>query len=432
MSLWRRTSALVLWYAAEFLISLILFCNVANVRLVFRAVDVITNEALYKSFDIISLQLIVECLLILILFFYLCRNTVLFYGVLLNVKRIKASDELLTSGGNSFGFEGEQGVGKTRSMVYSSMLLAESRAYDLCFKYYMDLPIKDKLKESDRLIELRRFRAREESFYHNFLETVDKIPTLHANVDVAYEELHPHELNVKHFEMKQRLYENNVKILTEADDFFPNTLRKKKKAKKGEEPENPEDVLDVNAVDKFVGLDRQYTNGTLISDTHANGDIFKGIRTCQSFTLYLTRAEYRYTPGILKSIERKLKKRVIKLGDALFTPSFLSRKRKNKFYKKYYNTENNFDDRISLIYAKVTDRHKQKTLKKLAKARKRVKRVQELEKKISITRIYYRKISGPGEFQAADKEQFYVLPNQVPYSYDDRMFQKEYKFTAQP
>ena len=432
MSLWRRTSALVLWYAAEFLISLILFCNVANVRLVFRAVDVITNESLYKSFDIISLQLIVECLLILILFFYLCRNTVLFYGVLLNVKRIKASDDLLTSGGNSFGFEGEQGVGKTRSMVYSSMLLAESRAYDLCFKYYMDLPIKDKLKESDRLIELRRFRAREESFYHNFLETVDKIPTLHANVDVTYEELHPHELNVKHFEMKQRLYENNVKILTEADDFFPNTLRKKKKAKKGEEPENPEDVLDANAVDKFVGLDRQYTNGTLISDTHANGDIFKGIRTCQSFTLYLTRAEYRYTPGILKHLERKLKKRVLMLGDALFTPDFEEEEDEDSFYENYYSEDTKYEERLALIDKEITDNFKKKILKKLARARKRVKRVQELEKKISITRIYYRKISGPGEFQTADKEQFYVLPNQVPYSYDDRMFQKEYKFTAQP
>lgn len=432
MSLWRRTSAFVIWYALAFIISLILFVSIANFRLVVRAIDILTNEGLYKTFDALSLQLFLECLLILILFFMFCRNTILFYGVLLNVKRIKASDELLMSGGNSFGFEGEQGVGKTRSMVYAGMLLAESRAEELCYKYYLDLPIRDRLKESDRLIEFRRFRAREESFLHNFIEKPENIPMLHANVDVVYEDAHPHELSVKHFEMKERLYENNVKILTEADDFFPNTLRKKKKAKKGEETKKPEDELDANAVDKFVGLDRQYTNGTLISDTHANGDIFKGIRTCQSFTLYLTRAEYRYTPGILKRIENKLKKRVIKLGDSLYTPKIRRRKVAKKFYSLFFNKKASLEERLMILSSKISSRKTRKKLKKLARARKRVKRVQELEKKISITRIYYRKISGPGDFQTADKELFYVLPNQVPYSYDDRIFQKEYKFTAQP
>lgn len=429
MSLWSRTSALWIWHITQFILSFILFKSIASFRLVFRALDIITNENVYKHFDVISLQLIIESLFILILFFYVVRNGVLLYGVALNVGRIRATDELLTSGGNSFGFEGEQGVGKTRSMVYSSMLLAASRSEDLCYKYYADLPIKDKLKQDGRLIELRKFRAREESFYFNFLESSNKIPTLHANVDINYSNSHPHKLTVQHFEMKQRLYENNVKILTEADDFFPNTLRKKKKAKKGEETEKEEDSVDINAVDKFVGLDRQYTNGTLISDTHANGDIFKGIRTCQSFTLYLTRAEIRYTPGILKKIERKLIKKLMRLGDSLFTPYIEDEEEETDFYKKYYADDNSFDDRMSLIYRYITTKTQKRIVKKLGKVRMRIKKVQKLMKKISITRIYYRKISGPGEFQTAEKEQFYVLPNQVPYVYDDRMFQQEYKFT---
>ena len=432
LSLWQRTSALWIWYIIQFLISLVVFKSIANVRLVCRAIDVISNEAIYRTFDIISLQLIIECLIILTIFYFVCRNAVMLYGVALNVMRIKDADKLLTSGGNSFGFEGEQGVGKTRSMVYASMLLAQERSEDLCYKYYLDLPIKDKLKQDGRLIELRKFRAREESFYYNFLESKGKIATLHGNVDINYEGLHPHELNVKHFEMKERLFENNVKILTEADDFFPNTLRKKKKAKKGEEEVNAEETVDINAVDKFVGLDRQYTNGTLISDTHANGDIFKGIRCCQSFTLYLTRAEYRYTPSLLKILERYLKKKIIRLGDSLFTPALKNKNKKREFYDAYFADDMSYEDRLSLIYSKITDKYKQKTINKINKLRKRVKLVQELEKKISITRIYYRKISGPGEFQTADKEDFYVLPNQVPYVYDDRIFQKEYKYTAKP
>ena len=430
ISIWRRTKALWLWYGAQLLLSLIPFLSIGGtVRLVCRALDIITSDALYAELNILAIQLFIECAVLIFLFFCVCRNAVLLYGVALNVKRIKEADKLLTSGGNSFGFEGEQGVGKTRSMVYSSMLLAEARAYDLCYKYYTDLPIREQLETSDNLADLRHFRAREDSFYYNFIEHPDKIPTLHANVDVVYDGAHPHELSIKHFEMKERLYENNVKILTEADDFFPNTLRKKKKAKKGEETKKPEDELDANAIDKFVGLDRQYTNGTLISDTHANGDIFKSIRTCQSFTLYLTRAEYRYTPKILKRRESKLKHKIISLGDSLFNPYFDDEEEEEAFYAKYYDKDVDYQERLALIASEISDKDKSKTIKKLGRLRKRIKNVQELMKKISITRIYYRKISGPGEFQQADKEQFYVLANQVPFIYDDRIFHKEYKFT---
>lgn len=402
ISLWSRTSYFITWYTAQFIISLIAFLLIGkNLRLVFRACDIITNENVWTSFDPIAIQLLIESIGILFSFFLCVRGCVLFYGVLLNLRRIKDADELLTSGGNSFGFEGEQGVGKTRTMVYASMILAEKRAESLCLKYYKTLPVRKQLEESERFWELRRFNAREEAYHFYFLKNKDKIPTLYGNVDITYNGLKPHTLTAKHFTQQERLYENNVKILTEADDLFPNTLRKKKK-KKDEKPDPNE--IDVNAVDKFVGLDRQYTNGTLISDTHANGDVFKAIRNCQSFTLYLTRSEYRYAPALLENILERINNKILSIGDN---------------YKLIQCGEK---------AVKNPSRKMDALLRRLGKLRKRSKKVETLMRQISITRIYYHKISGTSEQKTVEKEEFFVLPNQVPYVYDDRMFQQDYAF----
>ena len=401
ISIWSRTSYFITWYTAQFVISTILFFSFANLRLVFRALDIVTNENVWLSLDPIGLQLFAESVFVLFSFFLMVRGCVLMYGVILNVKRIKDADELLTSGGNSFGFEGEQGVGKTRTMVYASMILAEKRSESLCLKYYKTLPIRKQLEESERFWELRRFDAREEAYHFYFLQNKDKIPTLYGNVDITYNGLKPHTLTAKHFTQQERLYENNVKILTEADDLFPNTLRKKKK-KKGEDIDPNE--IDVNAVDKFVGLDRQYTNGTLISDTHANGDVFKSIRNCQSFTLYLTRSEYRYAPSLLERMLERTNDKILKIGDR---------------YKLI---------QVGEIHVKNATKKMDALLLKLKKLRKKSKWIETLMRKISITRIYYHKISGTSEQKTVEKEEFFVLPNQVPYVYDDRMFQQDYAF----
>ncbi|MBQ8725732.1 MAG: hypothetical protein IJY84_01350 [Clostridia bacterium] len=403
ITLWSRISTWFLWYAIKFAISLAVFLIFFDLRLVFRAVDVITNDALYSNFNVLALQLIIECVLILTSFFFVVKDGILFYGVLLNIDRIKKTDELLSSGGNSFGFEGEQGVGKTRSVVYASILQSAKKSEELCLKYYSALPMRDKLLNDRRFWELRRFKAREEAFEFYFKNSPGKIPCLYGNVDIEFGGLRPHVLKPEHFTMQEKLFENNVKILTEADDMFPNTLRKKRKKKKDGEEDDNEDGLDVNAIDKFVGLDRQYTNGSLVSDTHANSDVFKSIRACQSFTLYLTRAEFRYTPGILKSIHERICKKILDTGDD---------------------------------YVEATDETPQKAkakhnlLKKLDKLAKRAKFFEMLMKRTSITRIYYRRISGPERFQQAEKEEFFVLPNQVPYDYDDRIKQPEYPFAV--
>ena len=135
MSLWSRTSYFITWYLVNFIISSAIFFGLFNLRLVFRALDIITNESILFAFNSIALRLIIESLAILISFYFFLRNSVLLCGVIINVRRIRTADELLTSGGNSFGLEGEQGVGKTRTLVYSAMLLAENRAEDLCLKY---------------------------------------------------------------------------------------------------------------------------------------------------------------------------------------------------------------------------------------------------------------------------------------------------------
>lgn len=179
--------------------------------------------------------MIIESALCLVTFAKLVNDTLLFYGTLLNVRRIRETEEMLLKGGNSFGFEGEQGVGKTRTMVYAAMLLAAHKSEDLSYKYYSTLPVATKLFQDGKFWEYRRFKAREEAFEFYFDKNKDKIPLLYANVDVQIDKLSPFKLTAKHFTQEERLYENNVKILTEADDLFPNTLRKKKK-KTADEP----------------------------------------------------------------------------------------------------------------------------------------------------------------------------------------------------
>lgn len=397
MTLWSRTSWFISWHVAQLVLAYAAFFSVANVRLVFRALDIVTNENVWLSLDLIAVQLLIESVIILILFFAVIRTSFLMLGVLINLRRIRSTEDLLTSGGNSFGFEGAQGVGKTRTMVYASMLLAEDRAEDLCLKYYKALPVREQLASSSRFWELRRFNSREEAYHFYFRDNKDKIACLYGNVDLNYDGLRPFKLVAKHFTQQERLYENNVKILTEADDLFPNTLRKKKK--KNEEKDK--DELDVNAIDKFVGLDRQFTNGTLISDTHANSDVFKSIRNCQAFTLYLTRSEFRYTPRILKRIYRKINGRILSAGD--------------KFKE--------------LEFADKNPKKQRRLLKKLNRLQKLSKRVERLMRNIAITRVYYYKISGTADQKTVGEEEFFVLPNQVPYVYDDRMFQSEYAFS---
>ncbi|MBQ7373302.1 MAG: hypothetical protein IJW64_01905 [Clostridia bacterium] len=396
ISIWARTKWFQIYHYATFLIMLVLFFSLFNLRLVCRSADLLTNTTLWSNLtNVYAIQLLIESAVILLAFIVLVHRALLVYGVLLNLKRIRKTDELLLSGGFSFGLEGAQGVGKTRTMVHAAFLQAENKSDKLLYRYYCDLALKKDIEKKATAGDYwgwKRMQARREAINYFYFNNPDKIPHVYANVDINWHGKKPHVLKAKHFTMEERLYESNVKLLTEADDLLPNTMRKKKNTEA--------DEISANKVDQFVGLDRQYCDGTLISDTHANSDIFRSVRVCQNHTFYLTRSEFRFTPRFLKRRLQSIKNAIFETGDYFLT---------------HENTLKNDE--------------KQELLLELNTLVKSAIRTEKWMKKLSITRIYYIKVGGPEAFKEKVAEDFYVLANDTTYVYDDRNNQIDYPFT---
>lgn len=379
LSSWSRCSYVVIYYGVCFIIFHLLFWLFFDLKTVFRALDVVTtaaaNELSLNFWQ--KLLLFAKSLLVLLAFFMSIRSLVLFYGVLLNVKRMNDTADMLSAVASSAAVDGPQGVGKTRTQIYTGMLAAEYKLPRLLYKYYLDYPVKDELCGSKK----RRFENRKKAVEYYFSTELnadgsqnagDKIPLLYSNIKVHYNGRTPYELKREHFTMDERLYESNVKILSETDNILPNTMRKKSKGKKDNDRSND--------VDEFVGLDRQYTDGTLLTDTHENGSIYKSIRDCQQCVYHLVKSEYVYTPAL---------------------------------FKFFYNR----------VHAKVLKKEEKTTVR----LRNLALFLERLTKIIGFTKVYYVKQDGAEGVLKKNRElEVFVLPNQVPYSYDDRDLQKNY------
>lgn len=379
--LWDYCSAAVIYYAVGAIVFTVLFWAFFNVRDVCRALDVITTAAAYEAGNGILYQfkiMLISAACVASAFLAL-RALLLFYGVLLNVYRMKQTNEMLCNTGSSAGVDGPQGVGKTRMQIYTAIMLATFKLPDLLYKYYIDCPIRDQLKSANTL-DYKRFCAREESIDFYFSQNADKIPLIYSNININYRGKTPFELRQKFFTMEERIYESNIKILSESDDVLPNTLSKERMRSENRE------YSAANRIDQYLGLDRQYTNGTLLSDTHENGSIYKSVRDCQQVVYHLIRSNYIYTPRIL-----------------------------TRLYEKQKN--------------KILESEEKTTLKQ----RKRVKMLEKFIKQIGFTRIYYVKQDGGEGILLKDKDlKFMTIPNQVPYSYDDRDMQKGYEVKPIP
>lgn len=61
---------------------------------------------------------------------------------------------------------------------------------------------------------------------------------------------------------------------------------------------------------------------------------------------------------------------------------------------------------------------------------KRVKFIEELMRRTGFTRLYYVSENGNVRLRSMSDECFMVLPNEVPYAYDDRILQVNYPYAA--
>ena len=144
--------------------------------------------------------------------------------------------------------------------------------------------------------------------------------------------------------------------------------------------ENEDESRDANAVDEYVGLDRQYNDGMLLADSHANGSIFKSVRDCQQVKLHLLKSEYKYLPDWLKRRKRKLEDKILKSG-----------------------------------------------LRTTIELRKQYRELEADMRSIGFTHLHYIKETGVDKLRNVSKEEILVLPNQTPYAYNDRVLQKNYR-----
>ncbi|HBF86638.1 MAG TPA: hypothetical protein DDW54_03055 [Clostridiales bacterium] len=391
------TKKLFIYYFIRAAIWTAAFWIVADLRLFVRALDMVACLADFEGIDLLTrARLLAESALIIFLFFKFLFSVKDLYGVIVNIRRIgQTIRQIPVWAGCSLGIDGEQGVGKTRFMTFSLFVLSKAKLERMRLKYYLDCPIKSELEAKARNgdeFKWVKFKAREEAynFYYNNEKNKDRLPGIYADYVVTYDGKKPYELKLEHFTMQEKIYESNVKGLAEADNVLPNTFRKvkppapetnkpeedkkekddKNKKKKKEKP--PADTR-ANDIDEYLGLDRQYTDGTLLVDTHANGSVFKSMRDTQRTVLHLERSEYRYTPKILLKWLDHLEKKVHKAGK-----------------------------RTSI------------------RLRKRYLFVERLTKEMGITREYY-------TIGKEREEKFMVLPNEVPYAYDDTALKSKYR-----
>lgn len=384
LTVWNRSSWAFVWYATQAVIWTACFCVLFSLRDVFRALDVFTAVIGLQMQYLAELPKSIFCL---ISFIFTIKNVDAFCGVLLNMYRISKQDEVFKEVGSSVGIDGVQGVGKTRLIIYIGMVLQPKRWKELQYNYYIDCPVQKKFKadfENGLKWQYVRFLSRqysvkkyiEEMVPHKDAHGIDrlaKIPLIYSNIKVTFKGQIPRDLDRKHFTMQERLLESNIKLASELDNMLPNTMRRVK--------QGSDDELQANAIDEFAGLDRQYTGGLLVADTHRNGALYLPIRDCQQLKYHIIENRYMYTPKLLVKLLKRFKNKVLKKGEQ-------------------------------------TSIHLRRVCKFLERA----------VRCIGFTKLYYFLESGPAGATVLNKNErlFFSLPNQVPYSYDDRVLQEQY------
>ncbi len=395
IGVFQCTKKLFFYYLFGAVVFNSIFWGFFGLDLLIKALDVALVLADYPGIDLfIRLRLLGESVLVIVSAVFAVTSAIKFYGILLNMKRISDTNEFCQNPGNSLGVEGDQGVGKTRFLVYMTMQLAPEKLEKMLINYYTDYPIREELEleaQGGNIWQWVRFKSREEAYEEYFENNPGKLPGVYSDITISYKGKTPYALTRDHFAMKKRLFESNVKLLSEADNILPNTLRRVKPVDEQEEEEEEEEtnekgkkkkkkkIVDTTAndIDEFLGLDRQYTDGTLLSDSHDNGAIYKSVRDCQQLILDIKRSEYKYTPKIISWLDSKLEARILKKG-------------------------------------KETS----------VRLRNLKKKIEKIKLEMGVTKLYYVERVG----RKVSEEKFFVLPNSVPYAYDTRALQTEYHF----
>ena len=308
-----------------------------------------------------------------LLVFYFIKRLVPFCKVFYYIKKVNDFHYSVNMSNRCLMLDGAPGTGKTFSSIYlacyQSVLLWE----ELITQYLLRMPYAARyLDEYDRGVSdiWVAYKAVYDSIM--FYNENGYIPCCYSNIRFVFQGKEPIPLTLAHFQQRKRFAEYNVKLCDEMAELLPNTMRTNNGFK---------DTLNVNDINNYLSMFRQYDEGHMILNDQRGTEVFKGARSVFNVTDYLVEQVSIMPPRFLK-----------------------------------------------WLYAAIIGRLKRKGINTSRKLTDFLFRLDALIKDIGFRRFYYVRTVGAEGRMKNDKEiHSYVLPCDVPFEYDDRARRSEYK-----
>ena len=269
--------------------------------------------------------------------------------------------------------DGAPGTGKTFSSIYLACYQAVILWDNLVTQYLLHMPFSAKYKweyEQGKNNFWIAYKAVYDSI--QFYNKNGFIPCCYSNIKFKLEGKEPIPLELKHFQQKKRFAEYNIKLLDEGAEVLPNTMRTNNGFK---------DDLHINDINNYLSMFRQYDEGHFIMNDQRGTEMFKGARSVFNVTNYLVEQSNLLSPRILRRVYDFFVNRIKKRG---------------------INTSRRMSSFLFRLYDLIND--------------------------IGFRRFrYVQTVGAEGRMKNNKEIQDYVLPCDVPFTYDDRARRHEYK-----
>jgi len=269
-------------------------------------------------------------------------------------------------------FEGEPSSGKSLTMTYDSIILANHSECEQRFTYLLQ---KGKEKNSfvkpfKNIDEYWRFKSVEDSI-QAYQNAPDTIPYLFSNYPIWQGSRRSCAITLNHFLQKQRLCEGAVVAQDESADIVSNT-RSKAKVDSDTWKEN-------ETINEFVSKERHFGDWYMSFAEQDSGENFIGIRRVVKCNRYLERLDKVCLPHFLIRRFEKLKGKILNKDNCT-----------HKYYKK-------------------------------------IMRLKRMIGKIGFFRIEYSDRGNSQKSRRKTAEGYLVLPINMAHSYETRAYFYDYK-----
>lgn len=362
------TRKTLFYYGLPLLVMLIVIAGCAHF-LIASIVGIIQNGFRAEILIMQVLSLILACTLV----FVFIRRFVPFCKVFYYRNEVRRFHCDINMSNRCVMWDGAPGTGKTFSSIYITCYQALILWEELVTQYLIRMPFAAKYLweyQQGKNNVWVAFKAVYDSI--KFYNENGYIPCCYSNVRFVFCGKEPIPLTLEYFQQKKRFAEFNVKLADEFAEMLPNTMRTNNGFK---------DALHVNDINNYLSMFRQYDEGHMILNDQRGTEVFKGARSVFNVTNYL--------------IEQR----------AIMRPRFLE-----------------------WLYAFIVGCIKKRGINTSRRLSSFLFKLDELIKDIGFRRFYYVRTLGADGRMKNDKEVHdYLLPCDVPFSYDDRARRGEYK-----